>query len=160
VCQAAENVSCLLFHVMQGEEVCINYLGSNSMAPLSQRQQALQDGYGFSCGCARCRAEGVAELSAARAAAEVRLFWFVTALTELSAAQAAAEVRLFWCVTALTHSSAAAQAAAEVRLFWCVTALTHSSAAAQAAAEVRLFWFATALTHSSVAQAAADVHLF
>ena len=94
VCQAAENVSCLLFHVMQGEEVCINYLGSNSMAPLSQRQQALQDGYGFSCGCARCRAEGVAELSAARAAAEVRLFWFVTALTELSAAQAAAEVQL------------------------------------------------------------------
>ena len=117
VCQAAENVSCLLFHVMQGEEVCINYLGSNSMAPLSQRQQALQDGYGFSCGCARCRAEGVAELSAARAAAEVRLFW---------------------CVTALTHSSAAAQAAAEVRLFWFATALTHSSVA-QAAADVHLF---------------------
>ena len=117
MCQAAENVSCLLFHVMQGEEVCINYLGSNSMAPLSQRQQALQDGYGFSCGCARCRAEGVAELSAARAAAEVRLFW---------------------CVTALTHSSAAAQAAAEVRLFWFATALTHSSVA-QAAADVHLF---------------------
>ena len=39
--------------IARGEEVCINYLGRGSLLPVEMRQEALAEGYGFSCGCER-----------------------------------------------------------------------------------------------------------
>lgn len=40
--------------LQQGQELATSYLGRAVMAPLQQRRQMLQDGYGFECGCGRC----------------------------------------------------------------------------------------------------------
>ncbi|KAF5841876.1 hypothetical protein DUNSADRAFT_10582 [Dunaliella salina] len=57
-------------HIPQGGEVCINYLGSSVMSPLSDRQGALQEGYGFTCGCGRCMAESAPSQASLNAAAQ------------------------------------------------------------------------------------------
>lgn len=43
-----------------GEEVCINYIGGLVAAPLTVRQLALKQSFGFDCGCGRCAAEAAA----------------------------------------------------------------------------------------------------
>lgn len=42
---------------VQGQEVCINYLGRGALRPVAERQADTASGYGFSCACPRCNFE-------------------------------------------------------------------------------------------------------
>jgi hypothetical protein len=43
-----------------GEELTVSYLGREEFAPAGARQAMLQERYGFSCSCARCKLEAQA----------------------------------------------------------------------------------------------------